>query len=240
MQQCLCKKCKKMPIYLAHSSNYCKRCYETRRDATSRYAKAHRKEAKERTVKWQKAHPERMKEYRETAKKSPQRALSKKLYNQEYKKSHKGKLNRRQSYQRNLDKVLEYSKEYYLKNRKFLDEYRKNWKKNNQDKSRQYSKSYRDRHPEIVTLSTKKRRERLNSIQGTFTLAEWNSLCDSYGNRCLKCGRGDVKLTIDHIIPISKNGSNSIDNIQPLCQSCNSSKGTKIIDYRNGAKYAAV
>ena len=50
-------------------------------------------------------------------------------------------------------------------------------------------------------------------------------------NRCLKCGSKD-KLSIDHIIPVIKNGTNCIDNLQILCLPCNKSKGTKIIDYR--------
>lgn len=55
---------------------------------------------------------------------------------------------------------------------------------------------------------------------------------DKYGNVCLCCGSIN-NLTIDHIVPIYHKGLNEIDNLQPLCGSCNSSKGTKIIDYRN-------
>jgi 5-methylcytosine-specific restriction endonuclease McrA len=39
-------------------------------------------------------------------------------------------------------------------------------------------------------------------------------------------------LTADHIVPVELGGSSYISNIQPLCQTCNSSKGIRIIDYR--------
>ena len=50
------------------------------------------------------------------------------------------------------------------------------------------------------------------------------------GRHCLSCWKQEplVKLTEDHIIPISKGGQNSIDNMQPLCRSCNSKKGNRI------------
>lgn len=44
--------------------------------------------------------------------------------------------------------------------------------------------------------------------------------------RCLKCGT-HKDLTIDHIIPTSKGGENTIENMQTLCHSCNSSKGAR-------------
>lgn len=40
-----------------------------------------------------------------------------------------------------------------------------------------------------------------------------------------------VLMTVDHIIPSSKGGSNGMHNKQPLCYKCNQKKGNKIINY---------
>lgn len=58
-----------------------------------------------------------------------------------------------------------------------------------------------------------------------------NAVFDIYGDKCLCCGTSE-NISIDHIIPVRKGGENNISNFQPLCKSCNSKKGTKIIDYR--------
>ena len=47
---------------------------------------------------------------------------------------------------------------------------------------------------------------------------------------CLKCGAGDG-LSIDHIVPVSKGGQNTLDNLQTLCMPCNIIKGVTTISY---------
>jgi len=48
------------------------------------------------------------------------------------------------------------------------------------------------------------------------------------GGRCVKCG-ANTNLQYDHDIPFSKGGSNTVENIQLLCQACNLEKGSKIM-----------
>lgn len=93
------------------------------------------------------------------------------------------------------------------------------------------SRQFQREHPERYAEYTRMRMHRKRSNGGKYTKDEWNALCAKYGNRCACCGC-DGKLTVDHIVPVVHGGSNSIDNIQPLCALCNSKKGTRTIDYR--------
>lgn len=47
------------------------------------------------------------------------------------------------------------------------------------------------------------------------------------GWKCVQCSKGN-SLSIDHIIPVAKNGSDELENLQTLCRSCNSKKGATI------------
>lgn len=54
-----------------------------------------------------------------------------------------------------------------------------------------------------------------------------NLVYDRDGRICAECGR-EHDLSIDHIIPQSRGGSDHPDNLQVLCRPCNASKGARI------------
>ena len=71
-----------------------------------------------------------------------------------------------------------------------------------------------------------RRKVRLLENGGHHTKQQWEFLKGAYNYTCKMCNRKEpeIKLTKDHIIAIRHGGNNDIQNIQPLCRSCNSKK----------------
>lgn len=131
----------------------------------------------------------------------------------------------------NKEKVKESKREYISKNYEKVKERISKWIKSNREHIKNKRREYY-KNSEKISIDNKNYRARKKNSVGIITVEEWENLKEKYGNICLCCKRGDLKLTIDHIIPLSKGGRNTIENIQPLCSSCNSRKKDKEIDYR--------
>ena len=106
------------------------------------------------------------------------------------------------------------------------------WRNNNLERERELGRKWRLDHPVESIARNHRRRALARNAPGKYTAQEWKELVDIYERKCLCCGRDDLKLTVDHVVPLSRGGSNYIDNTQPLCISCNDKKGAKIKDYR--------
>lgn len=136
-------------------------------------------------------------------------------------------------YQKNKPHVKNRVMKYREKNLSAYKEYAKGWDLKNADKRKGYAKRFLQspKGKEMIHRRNHNRKARIRGAKGTHTTQQWKDLKIKHNYTCLHCNREEpeIKLTEDHIIPISKGGSNDISNIQPLCQSCNSKKKDKIL-----------
>jgi 5-methylcytosine-specific restriction endonuclease McrA len=69
--------------------------------------------------------------------------------------------------------------------------------------------------------------------QGTLAGYETREyLLEKWGRKCTYCGKGNIPLQIEHIIPRAKGGTNRVSNLCLSCEKCNLAKGTcEIVDF---------
>jgi 5-methylcytosine-specific restriction endonuclease McrA len=103
------------------------------------------------------------------------------------------------------------------------------------EKDRVRARKYLQEHRDVCYAAGSRRKARKLGGGGSHSSESWRQLRELFGNVCVCCGK-EKKLTRDHVIPLSRGGSDSITNIQPLCMDCNKSKFTGNKDYRTREK----
>lgn len=104
---------------------------------------------------------------------------------------------------------------------------------------------WREKHPERAQAGYEARRiaKYANTpVVQQLTESQWRDTLDQFHHRCAYCGRklgyskGELRPTMDHIIPLSRGGLHTKENVVPACQHCNSSKNAKTPEERFGIK----
>ncbi len=106
----------------------------------------------------------------------------------------------------------------------------KNDRKEDYNKERK-NKLRRNRYHNNESVRRKRLNEnykRLKCLVGDFTQEEWGTTLHLFNNKCAYCSKDlKNKSTVDHFLPVSKGGVNTIDNLVPACKSCNCKKHNK-------------
>jgi 5-methylcytosine-specific restriction endonuclease McrA len=250
-----CSRCKgEYPL-----SNFCKdrtradglfpQCKQCKREGKHNYYLTHKDDINLKSAAWHKANPEQSRAIKARYRNVHKEAIS--LRSKELRAQDPQRFRDHQlaCYSRHRDKILERGRvyrasdpekekarylKYAVKNRDAINEKSRQRYAKNPTAHAKRVKSWHVRHPEKRITYVHRRRARRLANGGSYTSEQWTALKTFYNHTCLACGKKEpsIKLSPDHVIPIVRNGSNDIDNIQPLCLRCNLSKNSKIIDYR--------
>ena len=121
----------------------------------------------------------------------------------------------------NPDKVRASARRWAADNREAVRTYGKGYREVHADKRAANQRAWRAANPGKVHAYRSTRRS-----GDTFTEAEWQDLLERCGHVCAYCA-GPGPLEADHVVPVSKGGTNHIENMLPACRRCNASKGAK-------------
>jgi len=134
-----------------------------------------------------------------------------------YRKAHREQ--RREYIQLHAAEYKQYNRESYHRHSTRRKQQVRRWILANPDKRKQ-----------IVTLANHRRRTRLRNAQGSHTATDIDCLYINQRGLCVYCGcKLNNKYHVDHVIPLSRGGSNNPDNLVLACAHCNTSKRDKLI-----------
>ena len=179
-----------------------------------------------------------VKEYREQNKEKL------KEYSKEYREQNKDKIGEYR--EQNKEKLKEYSKEYHEKNKERNNNRRKQYRDNIKNKYGVCETTLKRRKDENYRLqcnlrisnyrNLKRALEYYNSGKSDKLPAKSPSkmllrLYEIQNHNCPYCSNNmKDDIHIDHIIPLSKSGSNEVHNLILCCSSCNLRKNAKELD----------
>jgi 5-methylcytosine-specific restriction endonuclease McrA len=111
-------------------------------------------------------------------------------------------------------------------------EYIKQWQRDNRQrvsantaKSRKNTTKWRESNNRYL-------HKRRSLVAESLPTGYRQAVLNFYGAQCAKCGSAD-RLEMDHVVPLTLGGSNTLSNIQVLCKPCNASKKNRsCADYR--------
>jgi len=121
----------------------------------------------------------------------------------------------------------EYDKKRHLLNREANIKRATEWNRKNKQRRKEIKDKWRANNRDRTNFLTRRYHYRRKHNAGSATFEQVMDLFKMFPI-CPYCNK-NKSVSIDHMIPLSKGGTNDIDNLLPVCVSCNSQKRDKTI-----------
>ena len=132
-------------------------------------------------------------------------------------------------YLKNREKYILYAKKYREEHKNERILLRRNYYLKNKHKIMEQNKIHSKTPKGKIMRNSCSRncRDRRRGAIGVITNKQWQDKIKKYNYRCVYCGVV-CQPTMDHVIPLIKGGTNTIDNVVPVCAECNCRKGVNL------------
>lgn len=99
------------------------------------------------------------------------------------------------------------------------------WVAANKDRIREAKRAYRNANRDAIRALNNRRKARERNVEiSDLTAQQWVDIIATYESRCVYCGCSPERITMDHVIPLSKGGNHTASNVVPACGPCNYAK----------------
>ena len=223
MEEKICNRCGKLlPLSMFHKNKGTKDghlgiCKVCTKEYNKKYYEEHKNECKEKRKQYYSKHRE-------------EELLKRKEYQKKYKEQIATR--KRRYYEKNKDKISASGVLYREAHQDECSERSRRYYREHHEACLENKKQYYIENKDTIIVKNQIRRARINSAIGEFTEEQVQECIQFFGNVCAYSGENFSEekircLSLDHIIPLAKNGTNFIWNIIPTTFSHNASKGTK-------------
>lgn len=131
----------------------------------------------------------------------------------------------------NLEASRKITRDHAIRNKDAYAARSKQWRLDNPDRHRELFTRWVENNPDRYKASLKTRGQRYRArrlaAQGEFTAEQIKDMHAKQRGKCPVCREKLDVFHIDHVVALSRGGSNDISNIQLLCKPCNLKKHAK-------------
>jgi 5-methylcytosine-specific restriction endonuclease McrA len=172
-------------------------------------------------------------------------------YNQQYQKEHAEELKARKREYLSREQVKEHHKNWKrqdrLKNREKIQARMQKWLEKHPGYTKERNKLYREMKGDTLReydrqrskdpkrkdqLRDHKARRRAQKLGSRIGRIRWDHIIQRDNATCYLCEKklSKKEITFDHVIPLTRGGPHTEDNLKVACRSCNSRKHNKLLE----------